>query len=63
MLGDIDYHGHGNTVGRQVIGLVAYHLTGDGVAVPVVSYIAKQILEPNLASMRSALDQSTEKAN
>ena len=40
----------------------AYHLTGDGVAVPVVSYIAKQILEPNLVSMRSTLDQSTEKA-
>ena len=28
----------------------AYHLTGDGVAVPVVSYIAKHILEPNLVS-------------
>ena len=40
----------------------AYHLTGDGVAVPVVSYIAKQILEPNLVAMRSALDQSAEKA-
>jgi DNA (cytosine-5)-methyltransferase 1 len=26
----------------------AYHLTGDGVAVPVVSYISKHILEPNL---------------
>jgi len=39
----------------------AYHLTGDGVAVPVVSYIAKQILEPNLVAMRSTLDQNTEK--
>lgn len=28
----------------------AYHLTGDGVVVPVVSYIAKHILEPNLIS-------------
>ena len=26
----------------------AYHLTGDGVAVPVVRYIAQHILEPNL---------------
>lgn len=29
----------------------AYHLTGDGVAVPVVNYIAKHILEPCLASL------------
>jgi DNA (cytosine-5)-methyltransferase 1 len=28
----------------------AYHLTGDGVAVPVVSYISKHILEPNLVA-------------
>ena len=31
----------------------AYHLTGDGVAVPVVSYIAKHILEPNLRAYSS----------
>jgi DNA (cytosine-5)-methyltransferase 1 len=30
----------------------AYHLAGDGVAVPVVSYLAKNILEPVLASNR-----------
>lgn len=28
----------------------AYHLTGDGVAVPVVSYIARNVLEPILVS-------------
>jgi len=28
----------------------AYHLTGDGVAVPVVRHIAEHILEPMLAT-------------
>ncbi len=32
----------------------AYHLTGDGVAVPVVRHIAEQILEPLLAQLGSA---------
>lgn len=30
----------------------AYHLTGDGVAVPVVSFLAKQIIEPVLDAMK-----------
>lgn len=30
----------------------AYHLTGDGVAVPVVRHIARHILEPNLVANR-----------
>ena len=30
----------------------AYHLTGDGVAVPVVRHIAQHILEPNLLANR-----------
>ena len=29
----------------------AYHLTGDGVAVPVVRYIAKHVIEPTLAAI------------
>ena len=32
----------------------AYHLTGDGVAVPVVRYIAKHILEPVVKSARAS---------
>jgi DNA (cytosine-5)-methyltransferase 1 len=31
----------------------AYHLTGDGVAVPVVRFLAKEILEPVLALNQS----------
>lgn len=34
----------------------AYHLTGDGVAVPVVRYIAKHILEPVVQTIRSKQD-------
>ena len=30
----------------------AYHLTGDGVVVPVVRYLAAYILEPLVASVR-----------
>lgn len=32
----------------------AYHLTGDGVAVPVVRYISKHVLEPLLAYQRAS---------
>ena len=32
----------------------AYHLTGDGVAVPVVRFLAEQVLEPLLAATGSA---------
>ena len=34
----------------------AYHLTGDGVAVPVVRHLARHILEPLLATRTQALD-------
>jgi DNA (cytosine-5)-methyltransferase 1 len=36
----------------------AYHLMGDGVAVPVVRHLAKHILEPILA----AIEQSAQRA-
>ena len=32
----------------------AYHLTGDGVAVPVVRHLAKHIFEPLLAARAAA---------
>jgi DNA (cytosine-5)-methyltransferase 1 len=32
----------------------AYHLVGDGVAVPVIRFLAAHILEPMLASRRRA---------
>ncbi len=32
----------------------AYHLVGDGVAVPVIRFLAAHILEPILASRRRA---------
>jgi len=39
----------------------AYHLTGDGVAVPVVRYIAQHIIEPILVSTRrNACDDYSE---
>ena len=38
----------------------AYHLTGDGVAVPVVRYIAKHILEPVVKG--ACASESLEKA-
>lgn len=34
----------------------AYHLTGDGVAVPVVRHIAKHILEPVVEAIKSSED-------
>jgi DNA (cytosine-5)-methyltransferase 1 len=35
----------------------AYHLTGDGVVVPVVRHLAKHILEPLLASAPQSLSK------
>jgi DNA (cytosine-5)-methyltransferase 1 len=40
----------------------AYHLTGDGVAVPVVSYIARHILEPNLLAQVAVADPKNHSA-
>ena len=40
----------------------AYHLTGDGVAVPVVSYIARHILEPNLLAQVTVADPKNHSA-
>jgi DNA (cytosine-5)-methyltransferase 1 len=40
----------------------AYHLTGDGVAVPVVSYIARHILEPNLLAQVAVEDPKNHSA-
>ena len=34
----------------------AYHLVGDGVAVPVVRHIAEHILEPIIAESNTALE-------
>lgn len=36
----------------------AYHLTGDGVVVPVVRHIAAHLLEPALAAMRGSLQRA-----
>ncbi|MGB7374176.1 DNA cytosine methyltransferase [Pontixanthobacter sp.] len=36
----------------------AYHLTGDGVAVPIVRYIAKNIFEPVLQHSAAVMDES-----
>lgn len=36
----------------------AYHLTGDGVAVPVVRYLAAQILEPVISGIRLAVESA-----
>jgi len=34
----------------------AYHLVGDGVAVPVVRHLAQHIIEPLIRSMRAAIE-------
>lgn len=36
----------------------AYHLTGDGVAVPVVAHIAKHILEPLVSSAEDSMEEA-----
>ena len=37
----------------------AYHLAGDGVAVPVVRFLAAHLLEPVLAALAQAVDRTT----
>ena len=39
----------------------AYHLTGDGVAVPVVRYIARHVIEPIVDRTRAASEQALPK--
>lgn len=41
----------------------AYHLTGDGVVVPVVSHLARHILEPLALSARHAATETQQKAS
>lgn len=39
----------------------AYHLTGDGVAVPVVRYIARHVIEPIVDRIRAPSEQALPK--